>query len=112
MTAPDRIWAFCAPEIAEIENGATIVAHETVQHGGAEYIRADLVPDPAAIVRAALEAAAGHADYTGAIQDQRDGSYAGSVAVMGRDVGDIIRAIASDPEAVAAIVAKAKGAGE
>ena len=37
--------------------------------------------------------AASAADYMGAIQDQRDGSYAGSVAVMGRDVGDIIRAL-------------------
>ena len=38
--APDRIWAFYAPDIAEDENGATIVAHETVQHGGAHYLRA------------------------------------------------------------------------
>lgn len=41
--APERIWAFYAPEIAEDQNGATIVAHEDVQHGSAPYIRANLV---------------------------------------------------------------------
>jgi hypothetical protein len=44
----------------------------------------------------ALREAANVADYAGAIQDQRDGSYAGSVAVMGRDVGDLIRALAQE----------------
>jgi len=42
MTAPDRIWAFYAPEIAENEAGATIVAHENTQHGAKEYVRIDL----------------------------------------------------------------------
>jgi hypothetical protein len=50
MNAPDRIWAFYAPEIAEDNNGATVVAHETVQHGGAPFIRADLYT--AALARA------------------------------------------------------------
>ena len=42
--APERIWAFYAPHIAEDENGATIVAYETVQHGAAEYVRANMQP--------------------------------------------------------------------
>jgi hypothetical protein len=111
MTAPERIWVGDERPV-----GGTIhVWNELAENArryATEYIRADLVPDPAALVRAALEAAATQADYTGAIQDQRDGSYAGSVAVMGRDVGDIIRAIAADPDQVAAIVAKVKEQGE
>jgi hypothetical protein len=101
MTAPERIWAFYAPEIAEIENGATIVAYETVQHGGAEYIHVDLVPDPAALVRAALEAAADHLQSL-ANQLWPDGNRT--------ELANTIRAIAADPAAVAEIVAKAKGA--
>ena len=52
MTAPERIWAFYAPEIADDEAGATIVAHENVQYGAKEYVRADLHQ---AEVAAALE---------------------------------------------------------
>lgn len=48
--APERIWAFHAPHIAEDESGATIVAHENVQHGGQCYVRADLYD--AAVARA------------------------------------------------------------
>ena len=103
MTAPERIWMFVDALKQYLPGGGKIMMGDT------EYIRADLVPDPAAFVRAALESAATQADYTGAIQDQRDGSYAGSVAVMGRDVGDIIRAIAADDAQVAAIAASAKG---
>jgi hypothetical protein len=40
--APETIWAFYAPEIAEDNNGATIVAHEGCQHGAQKYRRADL----------------------------------------------------------------------
>jgi hypothetical protein len=40
--APYRIWAFHAPHIAGDEAGATIVAHDSVQHGGQRYVRADL----------------------------------------------------------------------
>lgn len=40
--APEEIWAFYAPEIAEDEGGATIVAHETTQHGSQRYVRGDL----------------------------------------------------------------------
>ena len=42
IDAPERIWAFYNPDIAEDENGATIIAHENIQHGSAEYVRADL----------------------------------------------------------------------
>ena len=43
--------------------------------------------------RQALEDAARLADYAGAIQDKRDGSYAGSEPVMGPDVAAAIRAL-------------------
>lgn len=49
MTAPERIWAFSADDIAENEGGATIVAHESYQPYATEYVRADLAavqPDP------------------------------------------------------------------
>ena len=55
--APERIWAFYAPHIAEDENGATIVAHETVQHGAAEYVRANMQPTASPDVAALVEAA-------------------------------------------------------
>lgn len=42
IKAPERILAVYAPEIAEDNEGATIVAYETAQHGGAEYVRADI----------------------------------------------------------------------
>jgi hypothetical protein len=61
--APERIWAFYAPDIAEDENGATIVAHEVVQHGGAEYTRADL---HRAEVEAAVKRALDH--YASAVR--------------------------------------------
>ena len=40
--APERIWAFYTPD--DFDDSATITAYEQVQHGGAEYIRADLIP--------------------------------------------------------------------
>ena len=40
--APERIWAFYAPEISEDEGGATIVAHETLQLMSTEYVREDI----------------------------------------------------------------------
>jgi L-asparaginase II len=40
--APERIWAFHAPEIAEDNCGATVVAHVDEQHGGQEYVLADI----------------------------------------------------------------------
>lgn len=40
--APEQIWAFYAPHIADDENGATIVAYETQQFGSHKYIREDL----------------------------------------------------------------------
>jgi len=45
MTAPERIWAFSADDIAENEGGATIVAHESYQPYATEYVRADLAAD-------------------------------------------------------------------
>ena len=61
MTAPERIWAFSADDIAENEGGATIVAHESYQPYAAEYVRADLAitetqPDPRDEVIAEAEA--------------------------------------------------------
>lgn len=41
--APERIWAFAAPEIAKDEGGATIVAHEDFQRGAVEYVLADRI---------------------------------------------------------------------
>jgi len=38
--APERIWAFYTPD--DFDDAATITAYETVQHGGKEYVRADL----------------------------------------------------------------------
>ena len=40
--APELIWAFYAPHIAEDEGGATIVAHDGCRHGAAPYTRTDL----------------------------------------------------------------------
>jgi hypothetical protein len=109
--APERVW------IAEDEIGnpwwSTAPDEEMDEYTRTDLARAAvaeaLEAGIAAGVRAGLEAAAVAADYTGAIQDQRDGSYAGSVAVTGRDVGDTIRAIAADPAQVAAIAAQVKG---
>ena len=41
-SAPERIWAYYAPHIAEDENGATIIAYETAQHGAQAFVRSDL----------------------------------------------------------------------
>jgi hypothetical protein len=68
----------------------------------AEYTRADLVPDPAALVRAALESAAAHVESIGHFGPKE----------TGHTLATDFRAIATDPAAVAEIVAKAKGAGE
>jgi len=76
---------------------------------GTEYIRADLIPDPAAIVRAALESAA---EKTALMPEWLPSSprLAFQSALDGVDAH--IRAIASDPAAVKAIVERANGAGE
>jgi len=42
--APERIWAFHAPEVGEDNPQCSIVAGEHVMHGAQQYIRADLVP--------------------------------------------------------------------
>ena len=64
------------------------------------------VPDPAALVRAALEAAEAKLhwlwDADGTVTERR----------VSADSTEEIRALAADPAAVAEIVAKAKGAGE
>jgi len=44
--APERIWAFYAPD--KTDDDATIVAYEAVQHGGQQYVRADLYETKAA----------------------------------------------------------------
>lgn len=44
MSAPERIWAFFAPEIEENNPQCTIVAGEHCMHGAQQYIRADLAP--------------------------------------------------------------------
>jgi chromosome segregation ATPase len=77
--------------------GAAIEAMENRFRAEAAEARLAEVEAALATARAdALREAAAVADYAGAIQDQRDGSYAGSVAVMGRDVGDLIRALAQE----------------
>jgi hypothetical protein len=105
MTAPERIWVGDERPV-----GGTIhVWNELAENArryATEYTRADLVPDPAALVRAALEAAWGEAIMVANAMDH-DQRHGGAM-----DVIDALQAIASDPDAVAAIVAKAKGAGE
>ena len=56
MTAPERIWAFSADDIAENEGGATIVAHESYQPYATEYVRADLHDATKAKLRKAVGA--------------------------------------------------------
>ena len=41
-TAPAEIWALYDADLADDNCGATILAHETVQHGALRYVRADL----------------------------------------------------------------------
>lgn len=41
--APERIWAYHAPELAEDNPGCTIIAGESSMEFSQEYIRADLV---------------------------------------------------------------------
>ena len=50
--APERIWAFYAPEIEEDNPQCTIVAGDDVMYGSCEYIRADIHD---ALVKAADE---------------------------------------------------------
>ncbi|MCP4488806.1 MAG: hypothetical protein GY820_16075 [Gammaproteobacteria bacterium] len=40
--APERIWAFYAPDIEEDNPKCNIVAGDQVMHGAQQYIRADL----------------------------------------------------------------------
>lgn len=40
--APEEIWAFYDDSLADDNCGATIIAHDTIQHGGQRYVRADL----------------------------------------------------------------------
>ena len=40
--APTEIWAFYDADLAEDNGGATVIAHDTIQHGGQRYVRADL----------------------------------------------------------------------
>lgn len=63
---PPEIWAFYAPEIADDHSGATIVAHETVQHGGAHYVLASIESDLAKLVASAFSEGfgAGMDEYT------------------------------------------------
>ena len=42
MTAPERIWAFNAPEIGEDNPQCSIVAGEHVMHGAQAYTRTDI----------------------------------------------------------------------
>lgn len=57
MTAPEKIWAFPLPSNIDNLNltTATIIAHETMQHGGAEYTRTDITQ---ATIAAAMMGAA------------------------------------------------------
>ncbi len=49
--APERIWAFYAPEIEEDNPKCTIVAGEHCMHGAQEYIRADIAEAQLAAAR-------------------------------------------------------------
>lgn len=50
--APERIWAFYAPDIEEDNPKCNIVAGDQVMHGATEYIHADIHAD---LVKAADE---------------------------------------------------------
>jgi|GEM_PF-3762948 len=43
--APERIWAFYAPEIEADNPQCTIVAGEAVMYGAQQYVRADLIEE-------------------------------------------------------------------
>jgi hypothetical protein len=108
VNAPERIWAFYAPEIADDNNGATIVAYETVQHGGQPYRRADLPrPEDAARIAALeeanarlREALAFYADEGGDGYDACPTNYGLSMEVgkIIKDCGQIARAALEAPE--------------
>jgi ABC-type sugar transport system substrate-binding protein len=120
MTAPERIWVGDERPV-----GGTIhVWNELAENArryATEYTRADLVPDPAGLVRAALEAAADACRNAGTISVMTrcgdmyasDGYSSVDQEVEGLDrLCDAILCLAADPAAVAEIAAKAKGAGE
>ena len=108
MTAPERIWVGDERPV-----GGTIhVWNELAENArryATEYTRADLVPDPAALVRAALEAAAMKPLW---IADMLRKNSMTAINVDLHNAARDIRAIATDPAAVAEIVERAKGAGE
>lgn len=109
--APERIWAFYAPHIAEFENGATIVAHETVQHGGAPYVseKSHRAEVDAAVKRAIEACAEGVNEFALAFDrikehPDADPKRCDAAKVALSAIGQKIRTIASDPEAIAKIV--------
>jgi len=83
--APERIWAFYAPEIEEDNPQCTIVAGEQCMHGAKEYIRAD---HALALVAEAYGAAAEFAADTADQEQAEDG-------VVWADLGQVVDAIES-----------------
>jgi len=72
MTAPERIWAYSADDIAENEGGATIVAHESYQPYATEYVRAELAADHnAALDKMIAEAEVRSDEQTSALRTLR-----------------------------------------
>lgn len=48
--APERIWAFYAPDVGEDNPQCSIVAGEHVMHGSQQYVRADLYAAQQAVI--------------------------------------------------------------
>jgi hypothetical protein len=99
----DRIGVFLSAELPQIRGVGGLFGEEV------KIVHADLVPDPAALVRAALEAAAMKPLW---IADMLRKNSMTAINVDLHNAARDIRAIATDPAAVAEIVERAKGAGE
>ena len=91
--APERIWAFYAPEVGDDNEGCTIVAGDMCMHGAAPYVRADIHD------RLCAEwADASQNNYQiakGAVAE-RD-ALAAALTTMGVDPASIIAALAALP---------------
>ena len=103
--APERIWAFHAPDIEQDNLGCTIVAGEKAMPFSTEYIRADLSAD---LVRAGYLAGLGAAaNQCASMANEMDwcDENGDSPFYIANDCCDAIRALPTYPESIAAILA-------
>lgn len=70
MSAPERIWAFHAPEVGEDNPQCSIVAGEHVMHGAQQYVRADKY---IALKEAADELAEAALELQAALSEAKEG---------------------------------------